>query len=245
MRLNIAPSILAADFARLAEQVREVEEAGADQIHVDVMDGHFVPNLSMGPVVVQALRPVTKLPLDVHLMVTDPGKYLDAFLDAGSDHISVHIESDGDPREMAARIHARGVGAGLVLNPETPVEQALDLLPAFDMVLIMTVHPGFGGQTFLRDNLSKVVSLRREEQELLKRGTIERPIDIEVDGGIDPVTAIEACQAGANVFVAGSSIFGQPSPAQAVRALRDAVLASREARAPKGAPGTVESERTS
>lgn len=256
MRLKIAPSILSADFARLADQVREVEKAGADQIHVDVMDGHFVPNLSMGPLVVEALRRVTTLPLDVHLMITDPGRYLDAFLDAGADHVSVHLESEGNLKEMAARLRKREVGAGLVLNPDTPADRALEWLPVFDMVLIMTVHPGFGGQSFLRENLEKIRLLRAAEQTLRKQGKIEKELDVEVDGGIDLASAREACRAGANVFVAGSSIFRQSSPAEAVRALRQAVLmdggaadggaADRTAKsgAPRAASGTVGSERT-
>ena len=246
MRLKIAPSILSADFARLGDQVREVEKADADQIHVDVMDGHFVPNLSMGPLVVEALRRVTSLPLDVHLMITDPGRYLDAFVDAGADHVSVHLESEGNLKAMAARLHDRGVGAGLVLNPDTPADRAVEWLPFFDMVLIMTVHPGFGGQSFLRENLDKIRLLREAEKRLQEQGKIKKGLDVEVDGGIDVESAREACRAGANVFVAGSSIFGKPSPAEAVRELRQAVLKNERTNsgAPRAAPGTVGSEQT-
>jgi len=223
MRLKIAPSILSADFSRLGEQVREVESAGADQIHVDVMDGHFVPNLSMGPLVVEALRRSTRLPLDVHLMITDPGRYLDAFVQAGATHISVHWEAEGEPRELATRLRDAGVGAGLVINPDTPVEAILHLLPFFDLVLIMTVHPGFSGQGFLGENLEKVKRLRASESELRAKGELTRDLDIQVDGGIDVSTARLALQAGANVFVAGSAILGRPSPASALREMRQSL----------------------
>ena len=220
MQLKIAPSILAADFARLGDEVRAVEAAGADMIHIDVMDGHFVPNLSMGPAVVQALRRVTRLTLDVHLMITDPGKYLDAFVAAGAHHITFHIEANGDPVEMARHLHGRGIGAGLTLNPATPVERIIDLLEHFEMFLIMTVHPGFGGQSFLGDNLQKARKIR--EREGLERRS-RAPLDVEVDGGIDARTALLARRAGCNVFVAGNSIFGKPDPQGALRTLRESL----------------------
>jgi ribulose-phosphate 3-epimerase len=229
MRLKIAPSILAAAFERLGDEVQQVEAAGADQIHIDVMDGHFVPNLSMGPVVVEALRRATRLPLDVHLMITDPSAHVDSFIRAGASHISFHVEAEDDPPRLAARLHERGVGAGLALNPETPVERVLDLLPHFEMVLVMTVHPGFGGQSFLPENLEKVAAVR----ERAGRGAA-RPLDIQVDGGIDLETAPAALAAGSNVFVAGSAIFAGGKPGAAVRALRERLTG---AAAVAGKPG--------
>ncbi len=217
MQLKIAPSILAADFARLGEQVRSVEAAGADMIHVDVMDGHFVPNLSMGPIVVAALRRVTRLPLDVHLMITDPGRYVDPFVGAGAHHVTFHIEVSADHRALARGLRARGIGAGLCLNPETPVDRILDLVPEFDMILVMTVHPGFGGQPFLGENLEKVARIRERAAAGPRR---DRPLDVQVDGGVDDLSAIRCRRAGCNVFVAGNSIFGAPDPGEAVRRLR-------------------------
>jgi ribulose-phosphate 3-epimerase len=217
MRLKIAPSILSAHFERLGGDVRAVESAGADQIHVDVMDGHFVPNLSMGPIVVEALRRVTELPLDVHLMITNPGKYLESFVKAGAAHVTFHVEADGDPAAMAEWLHRHNVGAGIALNPETPVETILDLLPLFDMVVVMTVYPGFGGQSFLAENLEKVKAIRAHENRL---GSGRGVLDVEVDGGIDMRTALQSQRAGANVFVAGSSIYGVPEPGEALVAMR-------------------------
>jgi len=214
MQVKIAPSILAADFARLGEEVRTVEAAGADLIHVDVMDGHFVPNLSMGPVVVEALRRVTRLPLDVHLMIEDPAKYMGAFIEAGAHHITFHVETVEEPAALAADLHARGLGAGLSLNPETPVDRVLDLIPHFDMILVMTVHPGFGGQSFLGENLEKARRIRERESRSGLR------LDVEVDGGIDTRTVSLARSAGCNVFVAGNSIFRSSDPKEALRALR-------------------------
>lgn len=221
MDLKIAPSILSADFSRLAEQVRVVEAAGADQIHVDVMDGHFVPNLSMGPVVVEALKRCTRLPLDVHLMVTDPGRYLDAFVEAGANHISFHIEVVPEPRELVKRLRDRGVGVGLAVNPETPVEPVLAVADLFDMVVVMTVHPGFGGQSFLAENLEKVRALRGWEK--ARSGGSNGALDIEVDGGINTTTGVLAVRAGANVHVAGNSVFGAADPGRAVSELRRAL----------------------
>ena len=215
MTPRIAPSILSADFARLAGQVQTVEEAGAAQVHIDVMDGHFVPNLTMGPIVVEALRAVTTLPLDVHLMITDPGKYIDSFVDAGADHVSFHIEANGDVNELLDRLEEKGVGKGLAVNPGTPVEEIFDVLPRLDMVVIMTVHPGFGGQDFLGENLAKVRKIRQEVE------TFPEPkkLNIEVDGGVDRSTIVECREAGADVFVAGSAIFGSKDPAEATREL--------------------------
>ena len=220
MKLKIAPSILSAHFEQLGAEVRAVEVAGADQIHVDVMDGHFVPNLSMGPVVVEALRRATRLPLDVHLMITDPGKYLESFIKAGANHITFHIEAQGHPSEMASWLHEKGIGAGLALNPETPVERVLDWIPLFDLILVMTVHPGFGGQSFLGENLEKVKVIRSRERSLRMDGPA---IDVQVDGGIDSSTAKLSQQFGANVFVAGNAIFRDGDPAEALRSLRRAL----------------------
>ena len=161
--IKLAPSILSADFARLGEVIRETTLAGADRIHIDVMDGHFVPNLTMGPVLVEALRRTTTLPLDVHLMITDPEDYLEAFIKAGADHISFHIEANGDKAGMLKLLEERGVGKGLAVNPSTPADEVLEFLPGLDMVVVMTVNPGFGGQAFLGDNLDKVRRLRQEE----------------------------------------------------------------------------------
>ena len=223
MSSKIAPSILSADFACLADQVRAVERAGADQIHVDVMDGHFVPNLSMGPVVVRALRQVTDIPLDVHLMITDPDSFLESFVEAGATHISVHVEARGDHRSMFEWLRERNVGRGIALNPETPVEKVLDFVPIVDMVLVMTVHPGFGGQVFLPDNLQKVRKIREREAALQDGGRSDLNIDVEVDGGVDEKTIVDCFNAGANVFVAGSAIFQAPDPAAAATSLRQRI----------------------
>lgn len=220
MTVKIAPSILAADFSRLADQVRAVEVVGVDRIHVDVMDGHLVPNLTMGPLVVDALRRSTELPLDVHLMITDPGRYFEAFVGAGAAHISFHVEATEDPVALAEEIRRAGAGVGLAINPETSVGPIFEVAHAFDMILIMTVKPGFGGQSFLRENLAKVRALRAWEDQQ-GRGELE----IEVDGGIDIDTAIEAQEAGADVFVAGSSIFGTPDPTAAARLLTERLSA--------------------
>ncbi len=222
MAVKLAPSILSAAFERLGEEVRAVEAGGADQIHVDVMDGHFVPNLSMGPIVVEALRRVTRLPLDVHLMITDPARYVDPFIKAGAHHITFHVEVVADPVALARSLRARGIGAGISLNPGTGVERVRDLIPELDMVLVMTVNPGFGGQSFLGDNLEKVRALRRAERATSRA----RPLDVQVDGGIDERTAPLARAAGANVFVAGSSIFRSPDPGAALRALRHRIEAT-------------------
>lgn len=221
MRIKLAPSVLAAPFERLGEAVQAVERAGVDQIHIDVMDGHFVPNLSMGPVVVEALRRVTRLPLDVHLMITDPQRYLEAFVNAGADHISFHVEAVSDPRPLATWLQERDIGVGLALNPETPVERVLDFLPCFDLILVMTVRPGFGGQSFLPETLSKV---RRVRQDALTGRSPDHPLDIQVDGGIDSQSARLARDAGANVFVAGSSVFTGGDFGEAVRALRKSLI---------------------
>lgn len=215
MTPRIAPSILSADFSRLGEQVRVVEDAGAGQVHIDVMDGHFVPNLTMGPVVVEALRSATSLPLDVHLMITDPEDYLESFIKAGADHISFHVEAKGDKGAMLDLLEERGVGKGIAVNPSTPAEEILEFLPRLDMVVVMTVNPGFGGQAFLGDNLDKVRRIRQEEEKL----SLEKKLNIEVDGGVDRGTIGACLEAGADIFVAGSAIFGAADPGAATREL--------------------------
>jgi ribulose-phosphate 3-epimerase len=208
----VAPSILSADFARLGEQVLETERAGAERIHVDVMDGHFVPNLSMGAEVVKGIRPVTRLPLEVHLMVQDPGRFIDAFLKEGADRLLVHCEVLPDPRRVLRAIRERGKSPGLVVNPETPVDALEAHLSEIDVALCMTVHPGFGGQHFLQESPPRIRRLR----ELIDRHNPR--CELEVDGGIDRETAPIAVAAGANVLVIGTAVFGDPAgPAAAVR----------------------------
>ena len=216
MSARIAPSILSADFARLADEVAKVEAAGADQIHVDVMDGHFVPNITIGPPVVAALRRVTRLPLDVHLMIEDPDRYLEAFATAGAAFITVHAEAVTHLHRTLARIRQLGVRAGVAVNPSTPVSHLREVLPEIDLILIMSVNPGFGGQTFIPRSLMKV-----EQAHTLLSSTGHRA-DIEVDGGVDLTNAADLVSAGATMLVAGASIFGTPDPAAATRALRAA-----------------------
>ena len=214
--MKIAPSILSADFSRLGELVREVAAAGADRIHVDVMDGHFVPNLSMGAVVVKGLRPVTRLPLEVHLMVEDPGRFLDGFVRAGADTLIVHLEVHPDPRQILGEIKgALGKKAGLAFNPDMPVDKIEPFLKDIDLALCMTVFPGFGGQAYIPESTERIRQLR----ELIARHNPE--CELEVDGGIDARTIGEAAAAGANVFVAGNAVFGAPGgPTAAVKDLR-------------------------
>ena len=201
--VKLAPSILSADFAHLGKQVREAEQAGADRIHVDVMDGHFVPNISMGPVVVQSLRPVTRLPLETHLMISDPDFYLDEFAEAGSDSLLVHWEGNNNLHRTVQRVKALGKRVGVVINPATPAAVLEEILQDVDQVLVMTVNPGFGHQHFIHTTLPKIRRVRRMIDEI-------RPgCDLQVDGGIDPTTAPLVVDAGANVLVAGSAIFSE------------------------------------
>ena len=210
----VAPSILSADFGRLAEEVRAVEAAGADWIHVDVMDGRFVPNITIGPPVVKCLRRVTKLPLDVHLMIVEPEKYIDDFAKAGADTITIHVEACTHLHRALCHIRSLGKRASVVLNPSTSEESIRYVLPVLDQVLVMSVNPGFGGQSFIREVLPKIAAIKKmvDAQKL--------SIDIEVDGGITPETAPEVVAAGANVLVAGSAVFNEKDYAAAIAALR-------------------------
>jgi ribulose-phosphate 3-epimerase len=219
MTVRIAPSILAADFAHLARDVAAAEAGGADLIHVDVMDGHFVPNLTVGPPVVRSLRRATTLPLDVHLMIEDPDRYLEAFIEAGASMVSVHVEAAVHLHRTLAAIKQAGARAGVVLNPSTAVTSIAEVAGDVDFVLIMSVNPGFGGQTFIEHSVDKIRRLQR----LLEAAG--NPVPIEVDGGIDVTTARRVVAAGASILVAGQAIFGSPDAAAAVRAIRSAAEA--------------------
>ena len=222
--IAVAPSILAADFSRLGELVRTVQDAGADRIHIDVMDGHFVPNLSMGPMVVKGLRPVTPLPLEVHLMVERPHDFIPAFVHAGATTLIFHLEPIDDPLLMLRDIRAHGVKVGLAIKPGTRVDAIVPFLPELDLVLCMTVEPGFGGQAFMPESVARIEEIRS----LIDQ--INPTCELEVDGGIDAETALIAVKAGANVLVAGTAIFAaEEGPAAATRAMRECCSAIKTA----------------
>jgi len=211
--IMIAPSILSADFARLGEEIRAVEAAGADVIHVDVMDGHFVPNITIGPPVVAAIRRITRLPLDVHLMIQAPDKYIESFAAAGADWITVHEEVCPHLHRTIHAIKDLGKKAGAVLNPATSLSTLEEILADLDLVMIMSVNPGFGGQSFIPSAVTKIARLK---QMITDRNL---PVGVEVDGGISPATITDVAKAGANIFVAGSAIYGQNNYAQTIAEL--------------------------
>jgi ribulose-phosphate 3-epimerase len=219
MSVSIAPSILSADFAALGDAIAAVERGGADLIHVDVMDGHFVPNITIGPPVVRAIRRVAQVPLDVHLMITDPDRYIEAFAEAGAAMMSVHVEATRHLNRTVNAIKALGVRAGVVLNPSTPVVMLEDIATDVDFVLVMSVNPGFGGQAFIPHSDRKVSAVRA----LLDR--VGSGADVEIDGGVDHQNIGRLVAAGANIFVAGSAVFHTPDPERATRELKAAALA--------------------
>lgn len=216
-KVKIAPSILSADFSRLGDQVKEAEAAGADLIHVDVMDGHFVPNITVGPLVVEALSRVTDLPLDVHLMIENPEAFAERFAAAGAAMISVHLEATKHLHRLVQAIKASGAKAGVAINPATPATNIAPVLMDLDFVLVMSVNPGFGGQEFIRSSLDKIALLR---EMVAGRGG---GVDIEVDGGIDPKTAPEVAAAGADILVAGSAIFGKGDIREAIDSIKGVI----------------------
>ncbi len=215
MAFKLAPSILSADFSRLGEQIAAAEAAGVDWIHVDVMDGHFVPNLTIGPLIVRAIRPLTELPIDVHLMIEQPERYIAAFADAGADHIIVHVETCPHLHRTIQQIKGLGVKAGVTLNPATPLSALEEILPYVDQVLVMSVNPGFGGQSYISGSTQKIARLRQ------MLTAIRSTAEISVDGGINVKTVRAAAEAGASVLVAGSAIFNaRATIAENVQSLR-------------------------
>jgi|SRR5690625_185081 len=215
--VKIAPSILSADFSKLGNEIKDVEKAGADYLHVDVMDGHFVPNITIGPLVVEAIKPVTNLPLDVHLMIENPDKYIPAFANAGASIITVHQEASVHLHRTIESIKTLDVRAGVVLNPATPAILIKEILSKIDMILVMTVNPGFGGQSFIYETLSKIEQIAKWRKEL------GLSFEIEVDGGVNTDTAKLCTDAGADVLVAGSAIFDQPDRSQAIKEIRQSI----------------------
>lgn len=212
--VKIAPSILSANFAKLGEEITDVERGGADYIHVDVMDGHFVPNITIGPLIVQAIRPITKLPLDVHLMIENPDQYIEAFAKAGADYITVHVEACPHLHRTIQLIKSFGVKAGVVLNPATPVVTIQHIIEDVDMVLLMTVNPGFGGQKFISSVLPKIAEVKQLSNQFNPH------LEIEIDGGVNEETAKLCIEQGANVLVAGSAVYNQADRAEAIRKIR-------------------------
>jgi len=211
--IEIAPSILDADFARLADEIAAVEAAGVNMLHLDIMDGHFVPNITIGPPVIAKLRKVSRLVFDSHLMISEPAKYARRFIEAGVNHITFHIEAADEPEELIDELRKQDVTAGICLNPETPVEAIRQVAPLCDMVLVMTVHPGFGGQKFMPEAAKKIVEIRK---------FVGPEIRIEVDGGIDPQTAPIVVSYGADTLVAGHAIFSKSDHVAAIEAIREA-----------------------
>lgn len=220
--IKIAPSILSADFSRLGEQVRTVEEAGAEVLHIDVMDGHFVPNITIGSLVVKALRPHSKMFFDVHLMIEQPERYIQDFAEAGADHITVHLEATPHIHRAVQQIKSLGLSAGVAVNPATPLDGLKYILPELDMVLIMSVNPGFGGQKFIPGVLPKIEVLSKYLQQM------QSSCQIEVDGGINAETAPAAVKAGAGILVAGAAVFAQPDPGEAILKIREASKGQRK-----------------
>ena len=218
--IKIAPSILAADFAKLGQEVKEVEAAGAELIHIDVMDGHFVPNISFGAIALEAIRPLSTLPMDVHLMIENPDQYIEQFAKAGADYITVHVEACRHLHRTIQLIRSFGVKPGVVLNPHTPIETIQHILEDVDMVLFMTVNPGFGGQKFIESVVPKVEAL----SEIIKERGLN--IEIEIDGGINAETIVPCAKAGATIFVAGSAIYSKEDRAQALQEIKQAGLAA-------------------
>jgi ribulose-phosphate 3-epimerase len=211
--IEVVPSILSADFARLADEITEIESAGVNMVHLDVMDGNFVPNITIGPPVIAKLRKYSKLAFDAHLMIADPVKYAKVFADAGANHITFHIEVADEPEKLVDQLHKLGCTAGVCLNPETPVETVEKIAPLCDMVLVMTVHPGFGAQEFMPEAAKKIIQIRE---------MVGPKIRVEVDGGIDPQTTPTVVSYGADTLVAGNAIFSKPDRAAAINAIRAA-----------------------
>ncbi|MGG0174510.1 ribulose-phosphate 3-epimerase [Gottfriedia acidiceleris] len=212
--VKIAPSILSANFAKLGEEILDVERGGADYIHVDVMDGHFVPNITIGPLIVEAIRPVTKLPLDVHLMIEKPDQYIEQFVKAGADIITVHVEACTHLHRTIQTIKSFGIKAGVVLNPATPVSTIEQIIDDVDMVLLMTVNPGFGGQKFIQSVVPKI----KQVANLIKERNLS--VEIEIDGGVDEDTAKICIEAGATVLVAGSAVYNKEDRKEAIAKIR-------------------------
>jgi ribulose-phosphate 3-epimerase len=215
-KIKVAPSILSADFGRLADEIKAVEKAGADLIHIDVMDGHFVPNITIGPLIVEAARRATTLPLDVHLMIARPEQYIGDFAKAGADYLTVHVEATSHLNRLVQMMKEhKGMRAGVSLNPATPLSSLDYILDDVDMVLIMSVNPGFGGQAFIASALEKIRSLRKRIDDLGLK------VEIEVDGGVKPDNVAEIIRAGADILVAGSAVFGQKDYGAVIRGLRE------------------------